>query len=85
MQTALRKMGNSVGMIVPKAILQELGAAAGTAMDVRVEEGRIVATPARHPRAGWAEDAERIGALPLTEEEEDWMAFGNQGDAELRW
>lgn len=85
MQTALRKMGNSVGMIVPKAILQELGATAGTAIDVRVEEGGFVSKLIRHPRAGWAEDAERIGALPLTEEEEDWMGFGNEGDAELRW
>jgi antitoxin MazE len=85
MQTALRKMGNSVGMIVPKAILQELGVTAGTAIEIRVEEGGFMSTLVRHPRAGWAEDAERIGALPLTEEEQDWMAFGNEGDDGLRW
>lgn len=85
MQTSLRKMGNSIGMIVPKAILKELGAVAGTAMDVRIEGGNVVATPIANPRAGWAEDAERIGALPLTEEEAEWMAFGNDGDDELVW
>ena len=85
MQTALRKMGNSVGMIVPKAILRELGATAGTTMDVRVEEGRVVATPLRHPRAGWAEDAERVAAHGLTKEEADWLGFGNDGDDELTW
>lgn len=85
MQTALRKMGNSVGMIVPKAILKETGLSAGMAMDMRVEEGKVIATPLLHPRAGWAEEAERIGAEPLTEEEHDWMAFGNEGDDELRW
>lgn len=85
MQTALRKMGNSVGMIVPKAILKGTGLRAGTAMDVRIEDGKVIATPLHHPRAGWAEEAERIGAEPLTEEERDWMAFGNEGDDELRW
>lgn len=78
-------MGNSTGMILPKAVLQEMGVAAGTAMDVRVEEGKVIATPRRHPREGWAEDAERIGAEPLTEEERAWMAFGNDGDDELVW
>ena len=29
MQTSLRKMGNSVGMIVPKAVLQEIGLSVG--------------------------------------------------------
>ncbi len=85
MQTALRKMGNSVGMIVPKPLLKELGATAGTPMDVRVEEGRVIATPLRRVREGWEEDAKRIGAEPLTEEERDWMAFGNEGDDELIW
>lgn len=85
MQTALRKMGNSVGMIVPKAILKELGATAGTAMDLRVENGQVVAKPVRHPREGWAEAAALIGAEPLTQEEEDWLTFGNDGDDELTW
>ena len=53
MRTALRKMGNSVGMIVPKPLLKELGADARVAMDVRVEQGKVIATPLRHPRDGW--------------------------------
>lgn len=72
MQTALRKTGNSVGMIVPKAILQELGAAVGTPMEVRVEDGRVIATPVRKVREGWAENAARIAELGLTEEKRDW-------------
>lgn len=76
-------MGNSVGMIVPAALLRELGATAGTPMNVRLENGAVVATPCRRVREGWAEDAARIGAELLTEEERDWMAFGNEGDDEL--
>lgn len=42
-RTALRRMGNSTGMIVPKAILAALGAREGEALDVSVENGRLVA------------------------------------------
>ena len=85
MQTSLRKMGNSIGMIVPKAVLQEIGLSVGAPMDVRVEDGKVVATPVRKVREGWAEDAERLAAAGLTEEEAEWMAFGNDGDGELTW
>ena len=85
MQTSLRKMGNSTGMIVPKALLSELGVAAGASIDLRIENGKLVADPIRNPREGWAEDAARIAAFPLTEEEADWMGFGNDGDDELTW
>ena len=85
MQTALRKMGNSIGMIVPKAILQELGASAGTPMDVRVEDGRVIATPVRKVREGWAEDAARLAALGVTAEEQEWLDAPLTGDAELDW
>lgn len=85
MRTALRKMGNSTGMILPKAMLQEIGLSAGAPMDVRVEDGKLVATPIRNVREGWAEDAERVAAAGLTQEEAEWMAFGNDGDRELDW
>ena len=85
MQTSLRKMGNSVGMIVPKSLLQEIGLTAGAPMDVRVEEGKVVATPIRKVREGWAEDAALVAAAGLTEDEAEWMGFGNDGDAELTW
>lgn len=85
MQSSLRKMGNSTGLIVPSALLREIGASAGTRMDVRIEDGKVVATPLRHPREGWAEDAERVAAHGLTEEESDWLGFGNDGDDELIW
>lgn len=78
-------MGNSVGMIVPKAVLQEIGLSAGAPMDVRVEEGKVVATPIRKVREGWAEDAAKVAAAGLTAEEAEWMAFGNEGDSELDW
>jgi antitoxin MazE len=86
MQTALRKMGNSTGMILPKPILAALGISSGTRIELEVDNGRVIATPVKRAvREGWAEDAKLIAAEGLTEEEEDWLGFGNDGDDELTW
>lgn len=69
-------MGNSTGLIVPKAILDELGLASGAKVDLRVEDGEVIARPVkRRVREGWEEDAKRIGALGLTDEEREWLEF----------
>ncbi len=74
MQTALRKMGNSTGLVVPKAMLAQLGLASGARMNLSIENGGIVARAAdADPRAGWDEAAARIAATPLTQEERDWL------------
>ena len=85
MRTALRKMGNSAGMIVPKAILTELGSAIGEDFDIKVEGGRIVAAPVRGMvRAGWAEAATLIGAEPDPAAEE-WLDLASEADADWTW
>jgi antitoxin MazE len=86
MLTALRKMGNSTGMILPKPILRALGIETGTAMELVVEDGRVIATPVKRGiREGWDVDAERIGAESLDADSDEWLAFGNESDAELEW
>ena len=63
MRTSLRKMGNSTGMIVPRSILGAIGATTGAAMDLRVEDGKLIVTPAeRVARDGWAEAAAGLAA-----------------------
>jgi antitoxin MazE len=79
-------MGNSTGLVLPKPILKALGLTTGSAMELVVEKGRVVATPLRRKvREGWEEDAKRIGAEPLTPEEQEWVAFGNEEDRALTW
>lgn len=81
LQSTLRKMGNSTGMIVPKAILDQLGLASGAKIELRVENGEVIARPAkRKVREGWEEAAKRIGAEPLTKEEQDWLDFDDPID-----
>ena len=51
MKTAIRKMGNSHGIIIPKPLLAEIGAKANDRVDMKVEAGRLVIAPVgRDPR-----------------------------------
>lgn len=85
MQTALRKMGNSTGVIIPKGILGQAGLHTGTLMDVSLEGERVVLTPVRkHPREGWEESAALI-AQEHDPELEDWLNVPNEEDAKLEW
>ncbi|MDF3061882.1 MAG: peptidase [Microvirga sp.] len=59
MRTKLVRVGNSKGVRLPKAILEQSGIT--DEVDLKVEEGRVILMrPERHPREGWAEDARRM-------------------------
>ena len=86
LQSTLRKMGNSTGLILPKPILDQLGLSSGTKVELRIENGEVIARPAkRKVREGWEEAAKRVGAAGLTEEEKDWLEFDDPIDGEWKW
>ena len=82
MEVAIRKMGNSQGVLIPKPILAQVGLE-GTA-DLQVRNGVIeIRAVRRNSREGWADDARRIA-----EQHDDaliWPEFVNDGDNELVW
>ena len=84
MRAAVRKMGNSSGVIIPKPILNELGVKAGDTIEMTLEAGKVILAPVKkHPREGWAEDAKA-----LAEAGDDglvWPEFGNEDDENLVW
>lgn len=51
-RTRLIRIGNSRGVRLPKAILQQAGLE--DEVDIDVRDGAVVIRPAAHPRAGWA-------------------------------
>jgi antitoxin MazE len=82
MEVAIRKMGNSQGILIPKPILMQLGLE-GSA-DLQVVDGVIeIRAVRRDPREGWANDARRVAAQG--DDALVWPEFGNAGDAELTW
>jgi antitoxin MazE len=79
MRVALRKMGNSSGVIIPKPLLAQIGAQAGGDVDIAVEKDRIVIQAIKGgPRERWAEASQAIA-----EAGDDvlvWPEFGNDDD-----
>jgi len=82
MEVAIRKMGNSQGVLIPKPILAQLGLE-GT-VDLQVRDGVIEIRPLqKNPRVGWAADSQRVAAAD--DDALVWPEFANATDAELIW
>lgn len=58
--TRIVRIGNSRGIRIPKALLEQ--ADLPEQVELQAEPGRLVVTPARSTRAGWAEAAQRMHA-----------------------
>ena len=82
MEVAIRKMGNSQGVLIPKPILAQVGLE--RTADLQVRDGVIeIRAIRRNPREGWADDARKIA-----EQGDDalvWPEFANEGDNKLVW
>lgn len=82
MEVAIRRMGNSQGVLIPKPILAQVGLEG--AADLQVRDGVIeIRALRRNPREGWAADAQR-----LAQQGDDalvWPEFANAADTELDW
>lgn len=84
MRIAVRKMGNSSGVIIPKPILAQASVQTGDDLNLSLDDDRIILAPVRrHPRAGWAAAAKRIALAG--DDAPVWPEFGNAGDAKLKW
>ncbi|WP_251368670.1 AbrB/MazE/SpoVT family DNA-binding domain-containing protein [Polynucleobacter sp. AP-Ainpum-60-G11] len=77
----IRQIGNSRGVVIPKAILEQIGF--DDHADLVIEGDRLVLSkPKKNPREGWAEDSKVIAAAGedrlvlgdlMNEADEDWV------------
>ncbi len=82
MQVAIRTMGNSRGVLIPKPILEQTGLL--DAADLQVKNGVIEIRPLkRNPRQGWAADSQRIAQAG--DDALVWPEFANADDKDLKW
>lgn len=72
--TNLRKVGGSVMLTVPPALLEQLNLAAGSAVSLAVEDGRLIVDPAP-PVRYTLEDllAASDYSPPMSQEERAWL------------
>ena len=60
MKSRLVRIGNSRGVRLPKALIEEAGL--HEEVEIRADGRSIIITPGRRPRDGWAADAKRLVA-----------------------
>lgn len=80
MRVNVVRIGNSRGLRLPKAILEQCGI--GDEVDLVIEDGQLVVRPVRRVREGWAEAARTMAARgddrlldaesPTTFDEREW-------------
>lgn len=78
MNVALRKVGNSQAVIIPKAVLQQLGLS--DSLEMVVMDNKIILSKPSNVRAGWGEVAMHLAAISNDElldfpqdSEEEWV------------
>jgi antitoxin MazE len=77
MQVAIRTIGNSKGVVLPKSLLVQVGLEDQTSADIAVENGAIVLRRSvKAARSGWAQAAKALAA-----EAQDAMLLGEFGNA----
>lgn len=82
MKIAIRRMGNSQGVIIPKPVLAQAGLE--TEAELTVEKGVIVLRkPAAGSRDGWAQASKRVAAAG--DDVLVWPEFGNEIDQDIKW
>ena len=82
MRVAIRTMGNSKGVLIPKPILEQTGLL--DAADLQVKNGVIEIRPIkRSPREGWATDSQCIAES--ADDSLVWPEFTNADDKDLKW
>ncbi|MGC9387204.1 MAG: AbrB/MazE/SpoVT family DNA-binding domain-containing protein [Hydrogenovibrio sp.] len=77
MQTKLRKIGNSRGIIIPSSIIEQIHI--DNEVEMSVQDGALVLKPANSVRKGWfdnydpSKDVEPLSEMAdLESEQEDW-------------
>ena len=60
METRIRKWGNSLGLRIPKSIAEQTGVKEGSAVELNVEDERLVVTPVKVEAYRLADLLERV-------------------------
>lgn len=84
MEIAIRNIGNSKGVVLPKPLLAQAGLEDQATANIAVENGHIILSkPAKAVRTGWSEAA----AVVATNGDDAMLMgeFGNADDAGLSW
>jgi antitoxin MazE len=86
MTTHIISIGNSRGIRIPKAVLEQTGLEGEVELFVKGKD--LVISPKRKAREGWAKmlkEAKKRGDLELTEEDKEWLNAPLNSFDEQEW
>ncbi|MGL4766611.1 MAG: AbrB/MazE/SpoVT family DNA-binding domain-containing protein [Formosimonas sp.] len=83
MKTTFRKMGNSTGIIIPKAFLLELGFESDEVEMTLENHSIVLRKPAPQARVGWAQASAQLAAAG--EDALQWPQFNNRAREDVTW
>ncbi|MGO9993587.1 MAG: AbrB/MazE/SpoVT family DNA-binding domain-containing protein [Steroidobacteraceae bacterium] len=81
-KVAIRPIGNSQGIVIPKPLLAQVGLEGYAEMTIE-RDALVLRRPTKNSRMGWG-----VAAKKLAEAGDDALVlgeFGNAGDADLAW
>jgi antitoxin MazE len=81
-QIAIRRIGNSQGIVIPKPLLAQIGLEGHAEMTIE-RDALVLRRLAKAARSGWAAAAQKIA-----DQKDDALVmgeFGNEDDAGLSW
>ncbi|MEJ7668580.1 MAG: AbrB/MazE/SpoVT family DNA-binding domain-containing protein [Casimicrobiaceae bacterium] len=81
MKVAIRRMGNSQGVLIPKPLLAQVGLEDEAEMVIE-RDSIVLCRPRQKVREGWAEASRNVAATD--DDKLVWPEFANDGDTELR-
>lgn len=81
----LIKIGNSQGVRIPKPLIEQ-AELEGKELQLELVEGGLLITPAKQPRAGWAEAIEsQLAAKGGEVTDDEWLDMPLETGDELEW
>jgi len=78
----IRRIGNSLGVVIPKPLLAQVGLERQAELTVE-RDAIVLRRPRKTVRSGWAEGARAVAARG--DDELLMGEFGNVSDSELTW
>ena len=81
MTIAIKRWGNSSGIVIPALFLKQIGAKIGQEMDIEVKDGALILRPKRYSLVELIQQCDP--AAPLETEESIWGVHQTSVDKEV--
>lgn len=78
MRIQIQKWGNSLALRIPKAFAEDTGVEEGTAVDLSISKGKLVAIPAKRRKLSLRQLLSRVNKLNLHGEVDSGPPVGSE-------